>query len=194
MRHAYVALCLAAGLVLSGCGYNELQTQDEAIKAAWAEVVNQYERRADLTPGLVSTVKGFAAHEEKVLVGVAEARARAGTIQVTPEMLGDPEALARFQAAQAELTGALARLIAIGEGYTELKSDAHFRDLLAQLEGTENRIAVARNRYIAAVEAYNGTVRKFPTNVTARMFGHDLKATFAVENEAEIAKRPAVEF
>jgi LemA protein len=194
MRRAYVALCLAAGLAFSGCGYNELQTQDEAIKAAWAEVVNQYERRADLTPGLVSTVKGFAAHEEKVLVGVAEARARAGTVQVTSEMLGDPEALARFQAAQAELTGALAKLIAIGEGYTELKSDAHFRDLLAQLEGTENRIAVARNRYIAAVEAYNGTVRKFPTNVTARMFGHGLKATFSVENEAEIAKRPAVAF
>jgi LemA protein len=182
-----------SGLVLASCGYNDLQAQDEAIKASWAEVVNQYERRAVLTPALVSTVKGFAAQEEKVLVGVAEARARATSIQLTPEMLADPEALERFQAAQAALTGALARLLAVGESYPELKSDQHFRDLQAQLEGTENRITVARNRYIEAVQSYNGTVRRFPSNLTARMFGHDVKATFAVANEPETAKPPTVD-
>ena len=194
MRRALSVLLAASGLVLASCGYNDLQAQDEAIKASWAEVVNQYERRAVLTPALVSTVKGFAAQEEKVLVGVAEARARATSIQLTPDMLADPEALERFQGAQAELTGALARLLAVGESYPELKSDQHFRDLQAQLEGTENRITVARNRYIEAVQSYNGTVRRFPSNLTARMFGHGVKATFAVATEAEIAKPPTVEF
>jgi len=194
MRHASVSAVLLVALLTSGCGYNTLQTQDEAIKAAWAEVVNQYQRRADLIPNLVSTVKGFAAQEEKVLVGVTEARARATSIQVTPEMLDDPAALAKFQAAQGELTGALKSLLAVSESYPDLKSDQNFRDLQAQLEGTENRITVARNRYIEAVQAYNGTVRKFPSNLTARVFGHAVKPTFTVENEAEIARPPQVEF
>jgi LemA protein len=194
MRHASASALLLVALLASGCGYNTLQTQDEAIKAAWAEVVNQYQRRADLIPNLVSTVKGYAAQEEKVLVGVTEARSRATSIQLTPEMLDDPEALARFQAAQGELTGALKSLLAVSENYPELKSDQNFRDLQAQLEGTENRITVARNRYIEAVQAYNGTVRKFPTNLTAMVFGHAVKPTFTVENEAEIARPPQVQF
>jgi LemA protein len=193
MRLAAAPL-LATAVLLTGCGYNELQTQDEAVKASWAEVVNQYQRRADLTPALVTTVKAFAAHEEAVLVGVAEARARATGLQLGPEVLGDPAALRAFQEAQGALTGALARLLAISEGYTELKSDAHFRDLQAQLEGTENRIAVARNRYIEAVAAYNGTVRKFPTNLTAQTFGHEVRPTLSVENETALAKPPDVAF
>ena len=193
MRHGSVFVLVLA-LVASGCGYNALQTQDEAIKASWAEVVNQYQRRADLIPNLVNTVKGYAAQEEKVLIGVTEARSRATSIQLTPEMLNDPDALRKFQEAQGALTGALKSLIAISENYPELKSDQNFRDLQAQLEGTENRITVARNRYIEAVQAYNGTVRKFPSNLTAMVFGHALKPTFTVENEAEIAKPPQVEF
>ena len=181
-------------LLLSGCGYNTLQTQDEAVTAAWSEVVNQYQRRADLIPNLVATVKGYAAQEEKVLVGVTEARAKVGTIQVTPEVLNDPEALKKFQEAQAGLTQALKSLIAVSENYPQLKSDQNFRDLQAQLEGTENRITVARNRYIEAVQTYNGTVRKFPTNLTAKMFGSKLKANFTVENEAAISRPPTVDF
>jgi LemA protein len=181
-------------LSLGGCGYNTLQSQDEAVKAAWSEVVNQYQRRADLIPNLVNTVKGFAAQEERVLVGVTEARARATSLQVTPEVVDDPEALQRFQAAQSELSGALARLLAVSERYPDLKSSQLFRDLQAQLEGTENRIAVARNRFIAAVQAYNETVRRFPTNLTARVFGLALRPSFGVENEAEIARPPQVEF
>jgi LemA protein len=194
MRRAAIALMTATGLALAGCGYNDLQTRDEAIKASWAEVVNQYQRRAELTPVLVSTVKGFAAQEERIFVGVTEARARATSVQLTPEMLDDPEALAQFQRAQGELGGALERLIAISESYPGLRSDAHFRDLQAQLEGTENRIAVARNRYIEAVQAYNVIVRSFPTNLTARLFGHELKPTFAVEDETLLAQPPAVAF
>ena len=189
-----LALSLLAALLASGCGYNTLQTQDQDVKAAWAEVVNQYQRRADLVPNLVNTVKGFAAQEEKVLVGVTEARSRATSIQLTPELLDDPEALKRFQAAQGELTSALKSLLAVTENYPALKSDQNFRDLQAQLEGTENRIAVARNRYIDAVRAYNGTVKRFPTNLTAMAFGHAEKAQFTVENEAEIARPPEVEF
>jgi LemA protein len=181
-------------LLLSGCGYNTLQTQDEAVTAAWSEVVNQYQRRADLIPNLVATVKGYAAQEEKVLVGVTEARAKVGTIQVTPEVLNDPEALKKFQEAQAGLTQALKSLIAVSENYPQLKSDQNFRDLQAQLEGTENRITVARNRYIEAVQTYNGTVRKFPTNLTAKIFGSKLKANFTVENEAAISRPPTVDF
>jgi LemA protein len=194
MRRLLTLLLALSCLALTSCGYNALQTQDEAIKASWAEVVNQYQRRADLIPNLVNTVKGFAAQEQKVLIGVTEARARATSIQLTPEMLDDPEALAKFQAAQGELSGALKSLLAVTENYPELKSDQNFRDLQAQLEGTENRITVARNRYIEAVQTYNGTVRKFPTNLTAMLFGHAVKPTFTVENEAEIARPPAVEF
>jgi len=193
MRALKIALAGAA-LLLSGCGYNTLQTQDEGVKAAWSEVVNQYQRRSDLIPNLVATVKGYAAQEERVLVGVTEARARVGTIQVTPELLNDPAALQKFQAAQGELTSALSRLIAVSENYPQLKSDQNFRELQAQLEGTENRITVARNRYIESVQAYNGTVRKFPTNLTAMLFKHKVKANFTVENEAAISRPPTVDF
>jgi LemA protein len=194
MRRSLVSLTLALAVSTTGCGYNALQTQDEAVKAAWSEVVNQYQRRADLIPNLVNVVKGFAAQEQKVLIGVTEARARATSIQVTPEVLNDPEALKKFQQVQGELTSALKSLIAVSENYPALKSDQNFRDLQAQLEGTENRITVARNRYIEAVQTYNGTVRKFPTNLTAKVFGHTLKPNFTVENEAEIAKPPEVKF
>jgi LemA protein len=189
-----IFLAVVGTLVLSGCGYNNLQSQDEGIKAAWSEVVNQYQRRADLIPNLVSTVKGYAAQEERVLVGVTEARSRATSIQLTPEALNDPEALKKFQAAQGELTTALKSLIAVSENYPNLKSDQNFRDLQAQLEGTENRITVARNRFIEAVQTYNTTVRTFPSNLTAMMFGMKVKPSFTVENEAAIAKPPAVSF
>jgi LemA protein len=183
-----------ASASLSGCGYNKLQNQDEAVKAAWSEVVNQYQRRADLIPNLVAAVKGFAAQEERVLVGVTEARAKASSIQLTPELINNPEAFAKFQAVQGELTQALKSLIAVTENYPELKSDANFRDLQAQLEGTENRITVARNRYIQAVQEFNVTVREFPTNITANMFDFDVKPNFSVQNEAEISKAPTVTF
>ncbi|MFZ9667065.1 MAG: LemA family protein [Steroidobacteraceae bacterium] len=194
MKKIIAVLMLIATLGLSGCGYNTIQTQDEAIKASWSEVVNQYQRRADLIPNLVNTVKGFAAQEEKVLVGVTEARARATSIQVTPELVNDPAALQRYQAAQGELTQALKSLLMVTENYPQLKSDQNFRDLQAQLEGTENRIAVARNRYIAAVQDYNGTIRKFPSNLTAMVFGYEVKPNFTVENEAAISAAPTVDF
>lgn len=190
---ARVMLLLSA-LFLSGCGYNTLQQQDEQIKASWSEVVNQYQRRADLIPNLVNTVKGYAKQEKDVLLGVTEARAKVGSIQATPELLDNPAAFARFQAAQGELSGALSRLLVVTENYPQLKSDANFRDLQAQLEGTENRITVARNRYIKAVQEYNVTVRSFPTNLTAMMFGHKDKPQFTVENEKEIARPPTVDF
>jgi LemA protein len=191
-----LALCVAAfaGLLLSGCGYNKMQSQDEQIKAAWAEVLNQYQRRAELIPNLVSTVKGYAAQESSVLLGVTEARAKVGSIQATPELVNDPAAFAKFQAAQGQLTSALSRLLAVTENYPQLKSDQNFRDLQAQLEGTENRIAVARNRYIQAVQDYNVTVRQFPGNLTAMMFGYKPKPSFTVENEAAISKAPSVDF
>ena len=179
---------------LTGCGYNTFQTQDEQIKASWAEVVNQYQRRADLIPNLVETVRGFARQEQEVLIGVTEARAKVGTVQATPEVVEDPQAFAQFQAAQGELSSALSRLMVVVERYPELKSDANFRDLQAQLEGTENRITVARNRYIEAVQAYNVSVRRFPNNLTAKAFGYDVKPTFSVENEAEISRPPQVQF
>jgi LemA protein len=194
MRYLTTGLIATLCLALSGCGYNTIQTQDEAVKAAWSEVVNQYQRRADLIPNLVNTVKGYAAQEQTVLIGVTEARARATSIQVTPETLNDPEALKKFQAAQGELTNALKSLLAITENYPDLKSDQNFRDLQAQLEGTENRIAVARNRYIESVQTYNGTIRRFPVNLTAMLFSYDVKPNFTVENEAEIARPPTVEF
>ena len=194
MRRFGMAIAVLYILLLSGCGYNELQRKDEQVKAAWAEVLNQYQRRADLVPNLVNTVKGFAQQEQQVLTQVTEARARAGSIQATPELVDNPEAFAKFQAAQRELGGALSRLLAVAESYPQLKSDANFRDLQAQLEGTENRIAVARNRYIKAVEEYNVTVRSFPTNLTAMLFGFKPKPTFSVENERELAKPPRVDF
>ena len=181
-------------LLLSGCGYNTLQSGDEQIKAAWSEVLNQYQRRADLVPNLVATVQGFANQEKEVLTRVTEARSRVGAIQATPELVDNPEAFQRFQQAQGELTGALSRLLVVAENYPQLKSDANFRDLQAQLEGTENRIAVARNRYIKSVQDFNVTVRSFPTNLTAMLFGFKTKPNFTVENEREIAKPPKVDF
>jgi LemA protein len=194
LRRIFAALSLALALTLSGCGYNTLQSQDQQVKAAWSEVVNQYQRRADLIPNLVNTVKGFAQQEKDVLLGVTNARAKVGSIQATPELVDDPQAFQRFQAAQAELGGALSRLLVVAENYPQLKSDANFRDLQAQLEGTENRITVARNRFIKAVQDYNVTVRSFPTNLTAMVFGHNEKPQFTVENEREIARPPTVDF
>ncbi|MDT3706205.1 MAG: LemA family protein [Thiobacillus sp.] len=187
---------LAALIVLSltGCGYNTLQSNDEQIKASWSEVVNQYQRRADLVPNLVNTVKGYAAQEKTVLLGVTNARAKVGSIQATPELINNPEAFAKFQAAQGELSGALSRLLVVSENYPQLKSDANFRDLQAQLEGTENRITVARNRYIKSVQEFNVTVRSFPSNLTAMAFGFKTKPNFAVENEKEISRPPKVDF
>jgi LemA protein len=179
---------------LGGCGYNTLQSQDESIKAAWGEVLNQYQRRADLVPNLVNTVKGFAAQEKDVLLGVTNARAKVGSIQATPELVNDPTAFSKFVAAQGEMTSALSRLLVVAENYPQLKSDANFRDLQAQLEGTENRITVARQRYIRAVQEYNVTVRSFPSNLTAMLFGHKVKPSFTVENEQAIAKPPTVDF
>ncbi|MFM2110607.1 MAG: LemA family protein [Gammaproteobacteria bacterium] len=193
-KKTFTAAILLLSLSLGGCGYNTIQTQDEAVKASWSEVVNQYQRRADLIPNLVKTVKGFAAQEERVLVGVTEARARATSIQVTPELVNDPAALQKYQAAQGELTQALKSLLMVTENYPQLKSDQNFRDLQAQLEGTENRITVARNRYIAAVQEYNGTIRKFPSNLTAMVFSYEVKPNFSVENEAAISQAPTVDF
>ena len=193
MRGIKWALLGVLSLLVSGCGYNTFQTQDEQVKAAWSEVVNQYQRRADLIPNLVATVKGFAAQEQAVLIGVTEARAKATQSQVNVNA-DDPASLSQFQAAQGELTSALSRLMVVVERYPELKSDQNFRDLQAQLEGTENRITVARNRYIAAVQDYNGTVRKFPTNLTAMIFGYKVKPNFTVENESTISKPPTVDF
>jgi LemA protein len=187
-------IVVLASVNLAGCGYNKLQNQDEAVKAAWSEVVNQYQRRADLIPNLVAAVKGFAAQEERVLVGVTEARSKATSIQLTPELINNPEAFAKFQAVQGELTQALKSLIAVTENYPDLKSDANFRDLQAQLEGTENRITVARNRYIESVKEYNVTVREFPTNLTAKMFDYEVKPNFTVQNEAAISTAPTVSF
>ena len=194
LQRLAMLLVLAATLSLSGCGYNTLQQQDEAVTASWSEVLNQYQRRADLVPNLVNTVKGFAAQEQKIFIDVANARAKVGTIQATPELVNDAAAFQKFTAAQGELTGALSRLMAVAEAYPQLKSDANFRDLQAQLEGTENRIAVARNRYIRSVQEYNVTVRSFPTNLTAKMFGMKEKAQFTVENEKAISAPPKVEF
>jgi LemA protein len=181
-------------LSLSGCGYNRLQTTDEQVKAAWSEVVNQYQRRADLIPNLVEVVKGFAAQEQAVLLGVTNARAKVGTIQATPELINDAQAFARFQQAQGELSAALSRLLVVVERYPQLKSDRNFLDLSAEIAGTENRVAVARNRYVKAVQEYNVVVRQFPTNLTAMLFGYKEKPQFTVENEKEISKAPKVDF
>ncbi len=194
MQKLLVYLILLYTLALSGCGYNTLQFTDEQIKASWSEVVNQYQRRADLIPNLVNTVKGFAVQEKEVLLGVTNARSKVSGIQATPELINDPEAFAKFQGAQGELSSALARLLIVVENYPQLKSDANFRDLQAQLEGTENRIAVARNRYIKAVQEYNVTVRSFPSNLTARLFDFQVKPNFTVENEKQISIAPKVDF
>ena len=193
-RFALMLCVFSLSLVLAGCGYNTMQVQDEQINASWSEVVNQYQRRADLIPNLVNTVKGYASHEREVLTQVTEARARVGSIQATPAVLNDPQAFAQFQRAQSELSSALSRLLVVTENYPQLKADAGFRDLQAQLEGTENRITVARNRYIKAVQEFNVTVRSFPTNLTAKIFGYATKPNFTVENERAIATPPTVDF
>ena len=184
----------AIGAILSGCGYNQFQSKDEATKAAWGEVVNQYQRRADLIPNLVNTVKGYASHERETLESVTRARAAATSFQITPEVLNNPAAFQKFQQVQGELSGALSRLMAVSEKYPDLKADTSFRDLQSQLEGTENRITVARKRYIDAVQEYNVLARSFPSNLTAMMFGYAVKPSFTVENEKAISTAPAVNF
>lgn len=185
---------ILAVMLLSGCGYNQIQINDEQVNAAWSEVLNQYKRRADLIPNLVQVVQGYASHEKDVLTRIAEARSNVAGIKVTPELVNDPDAMARFQKAQAELSGALARLLVVSENYPNLKADANFRDLQAQLEGTENRITVARNRYIKAVQDYNVSVRTFPNNLTAMAIGAKTKANFSVENEKALSEPPKVDF
>ncbi|MBZ0133755.1 MAG: LemA family protein [Rhodocyclaceae bacterium] len=194
MRFKLLALMALAASLLSGCGYNQIQTNDEQVNAAWSEVLNQYKRRADLIPNLVQIVQGYAAHEKEVLTKVTEARSQVAGIKATPELVNDPQAFARFQAAQAQLSGALSRLLLVVENYPNLKADASFRDLQAQVEGTENRITVARNRYIKAVQEYNTTVRVFPSNLTAMLFGYKTKANFTVEDEKAMAAPPAIRF
>jgi LemA protein len=194
MRKLLIALLSTVVLALTGCGYNTFQSSDEQVKASWAEVLNQYQRRADLIPNLVSTVKGESQFEQSTLTQVVEARARATSIQATPELINDPAAFQKFQQAQGQLTGALSRLLVVSENYPNLKANQGFRDLQAQLEGTENRITVARNRYIKAVQEYNVAVRSFPSNLTAMVFGYKEKPSFTVENEKEIAKPPTVSF
>lgn len=185
---------LLAAAALTGCGYNDFQRLDEQSKAAWSEVLNQYQRRADLVPNLVATVKGEANFEQETLTRVVEARSRATAVQVTPEMLNNPQAMQRFQQAQGELSSALSRLLVVSERYPDLKANQSFRDLRVQLEGTENRITVARNRYIQTVQEYNVLARSFPTNLTAMVFGYQPKASFTVEDEAQISKPPQVDF
>jgi len=194
MRKALWMVAVLASLLLSGCGYNEFQSKDEQVKAAWSEVLNQYKRRADLIPNLVATVQGYATQEKDVLLGVTQARSRVGQVQVTPEQLDNPEAIKKFAQAQGELSSALSRLLVVTENYPQLKSDANFRELQAQLEGTENRITTARNRFIKAVQEYNVLARQFPTNLTAMMFGYKPKASFEVEDEKAIAAPPKVDF
>jgi len=194
MRTTLAILAALVAVTVTGCGYNTFQSSEEQVKASWSEVLNQYQRRADLIPNLVNTVKGFAAQEKDVLLGVTNARAKVGSIQATPELLNNPEAFAKFQAAQGELSGALSRLMVVVENYPQLKSDANFRDLQTQLESTESRIAAARNNYIKSVQAYNVTVRSFPTNLTAMMFGYKAKPNFTVDNEKELARPPKVDF
>ena len=194
MRIRILAVLALLASLLSGCGYNAFQTGDEAVKSAWSEVLNQYQRRADLVPNLVSTVQGYAAHEKDVLTQVTAARAQVGSLQATPELIGNPEAFAKFQQAQTALSSALSRLLVVAENYPNLKADAAFRDLQAQLEGTENRITVARNRYIKAVEAYNVTLRTFPNNLTAMALGYQVKPNFSVDNEKAISVAPKVDF
>ncbi len=194
MRNLTVLFVLTALLTLSGCGYNDFQTKDEDVKKAWAEVVNQYQRRSDLIPNLVATVQGYATQEKDVFLGVTNARAKVGSVQLTPEALNDPKALKNFQAAQGELSSALSRLLVVAENYPQLKSDANFRELQSQLEGTENRITTARKRFTESVAGYNVLARQFPTNLTAMLFGYKVKEQFTVENEKAISVAPKVNF
>jgi LemA protein len=194
VRKLWGAVTVLFLLLLSGCGYNDIQNADEQVKAAWSEVINNYQRRNDLIPNLVNTVKGLADQERQVLIQVTEARARVGTIQATPELINDPQAFRRFQEAQASLSSALSRLIAVAENYPQIKSDTAFRDLMAELSGTENRIAVARNRYIQSVRDYNALIRRFPVNLTATVFKYEPKPNFTVEDEKAVAKPPTVDF
>ena len=194
LRKLGVVLAAVITMALGGCGYNDLQRQDEGVKAAWSEVLNQYQRRADLVPNLVNTVKGYAQQEQQVLTEVTNARASVGAIRATPELINDPEAFQKFIQAQNQLQGALSRLLVVSENYPQLKSDASFRDLQAQLEGTENRIAVARNRYIKTVQEFNSTVRQFPTNLTAMIFKMNVKPNFSVADESTISAPPKVDF
>jgi LemA protein len=194
LRILSLVIIFSVSIALSGCGYNAIQSGDETVKAAWADVINQYKRRADLIPNLVSTVKGYAEHEQEVLTKVAEARSKATSMNIDASVLENEEAFKRFQEAQTAVSGALSRLLAVAENYPQLKADANFRDLQAQLEGTENRITVARTRYIDAVKSYNTVVRSFPSNLTAKLFGATVKPNFSVENEREISEAPKVAF
>lgn len=194
MNFATRIAILALACLLSACGYNKIQSLDETTKASWSEVINQYQRRADLVPNLVATVKGYAQQEKDILIQVTQARSRVSSIQVTPELASDPVKLKQFQDAQGQLGSALSRLLVVSENYPNLKSDQSFRDLQAQLEGTENRITVARNRYIGAVQEYNTYLRSFPQNLTAKMFGYQVKPNFTVANEAQISQPPTVDF
>ena len=194
MKIVRTMLTLLVVVMLSGCGYNGIQRQDEAVKAAWSEVLNQYQRRADLVPNLVNTVKGYAQHEEKVFVEVTNARAKVGSLQVNADTINDAQKLKQFQAAQGELGNALSRLMVVSENYPQLKADGLFQNLQAQLEGTENRVTVARNRYVQAVQQYNSLIRTFPTNLTAKMFGYQVKPNFSVDNEQAISTAPKVDF
>ena len=191
LRHFVVLLLVIS---LTGCGYNAIQRQDEAVKNAWSEVLNQYQRRADLVPNLVNTVKGYAQHEEKVFVEVTNARAKVGSVQINADSLNDPQKLQQFQAAQGELSSALSRLMVVSENYPQLKADGLFQNLQAQLEGTENRVTVARTRYIQSVQDYNSMIRTFPNNMTAKMFGYQVKPNFSVDNEKAISTAPTVDF
>lgn len=194
MRKILTSFILGATLILSGCGYNDFQSKDEVVKKQWGEVLNQYQRRSDLIPNLVATVQGYATQEKDVFLGVTAARSKVGSIQMTPELANNPEALKNFQKAQGELSSALSRLLVVSENYPQLKSDANFRELQSQLEGTENRIAVARKRFMEAVESYNVLARQFPSNLTAMMFSYSVKPTFTVENEKAISVAPKVDF
>lgn len=194
MRKYLIGVLALLTVLLSGCGYNQIQSQDEQVISSWSEVLNQYQRRADLIPNLVSTVKGEAKFEQDTLTKVVEARAKATSIQATPELVNNPEAFQKFQQAQGQLTSALSRLLVVSENYPSLRANQGFRDLQAQLEGTENRITVARNRYIKSVQEYNVTIRSFPSNLTAMLFGYKAKANFTVENEKELAAPPSVSF
>ena len=194
MNIVRMLVTLALIAMLTGCGYNAMQRQDEAVKAAWSEVLNQYQRRADLVPNLVNTVKGYAQHEEKVFVEVTNARAKVGSLQVNADTVNDPAKFRQFQAAQGELGNALSRLMVVSENYPQLKADGLFQNLQAQLEGTENRVTVARNRYVQAVQEYNAMIRTFPNNLTAKMFGYTVKPNFSVDNEKAISTAPTVDF
>ena len=194
MRKYLIGLLAISAVLLSGCGYNQIQSQDEQVTSSWSEVLNQYQRRADLIPNLVSTVKGEAKFEQDTLTKVVEARSKATSIQATPDLVNNPEAFQKFQQAQGQLTSALSRLLVVSENYPSLRANQGFRDLQAQLEGTENRITVARNRYIKSVQEYNVTIRSFPSNLTAMVFGYKAEANFAVENEKELATPPSVSF